>query len=553
MKTTFLNCGLLIITIGSVTILIDSDKAVAQDYPELSIVDSTPSPPEELPTPALIQPAESNDNSGYQALEQGPVHEAFAAPVSIDPTAGTRVFDQPPPKPIDEQPPEADVAGMKWIPGYWSWSDEVEDYVWVSGLWRKVPQGRTWTPGFWSETQSGHHRWTSGYWAAGNAAAGNAAAGNAAAGNAAAGTMNYVPLPPRSIDNGPSTPAPGEDYFWVPGNWEYVNHDYRWRSGYWRLSQGDWVWQPACYVYTPRGYLLVDGYWDYLPPDRGRLYAPVTFYNPIYLQPNYVYRPCYPLADSSSVLLNLFIRPGYSHYYYGNFFGPSNASRGYRPWYDVGYSSGYITPWLGNYDRMYRKSGIDFVGSMRRYEEHSHTEWKQKQSKQSSGKKSIVVDVPQIKDAEGLGKRSGNSLDSFIRSDAGRVAFNPNGKPLKDKSYRNLAGPSSSSGELNKSTLKDDFRPDKGQTKSNPSNGSKKNSKSVNKEDHLSPSIQVGPPPAIKQKSNSFPSMPSNEPSSIKGGGKSQGFSSQRSSGEKLKSSPKSGGESKGQGKGKKK
>ena len=187
---------------------------------------------------------------------------------------------------------------------------------------------------------------------------------------------NYLPVPPRSIDNGPSTPPPSEDHFWVPGNWEYVDGDYRWRSGYWSVSQGDWVWQPACYVYTPQGYLSVDGYWDYLPPDRGQLYAPVTFYNPVYLQPNYVYRPRYPLANAASLLLSLFIRPGYPHYYYGNFYGSSYASLGYRPWYDVGFGFGYVTPWFNNYDRLYRRSGIDFVGSMRRYENHSHADWK---------------------------------------------------------------------------------------------------------------------------------------------------------------------------------
>lgn len=439
MKITLLKYVLLLMTVGSVTILIGSAGAMAQNYyPALSGVASEPAPPAEPPTPVFDQPTVSHENLGYLALDQGPVHEAFAAPVVTDPSGGTRVFDRPPPKSIDEQPPETgfDVADMKWIPGYWYWSDEADDYVWVSGLWRKVPQGRIWIPGYWSETQSGHHRWTNGYWANEEVSA---------------GTVNYVPVPPRSIDNGPSTPAPSEDYFWVPGNWEYVLNNYQWRSGYWSMSQGDWVWQPACYAYTPRGYVLVDGYWDYLPQDRGQLYAPVIFYDPIYLQPNYVYRPRYPLADSTSVLLSLFIRPGYPHYYYGDFFGPLHAKHGYRPWYDLGYGSGYFTPWLGNYDRMYRKSGIDFVGSMRRYEDHAHSDWKHMQPKTNSGKNSIAIDGPRMKDARGPGKRSNGSMDAFIRSDAGRVEpgfSNQRGGGEKFKSeFKSGGGPSNGRGK----------------------------------------------------------------------------------------------------------
>jgi WXXGXW repeat (2 copies) len=541
---------LLPLAVGALTILVDHDGVVAQNYPALSGSASEPSPPEEIPTPALEQPAVSEENLGYRALEQGPVHEAFAAPVSTDPSAGTRVFDQPPPKPINEQPPETEssVAGMKWIPGYWAWNDEGKDYVWVSGLWRKVPQGRIWTPGYWSETPSGHHRWTSGYWAGEEITTGAA---------------NYVPVPPRSIDNGPSTPAPGEDYFWVPGNWEYVNQDYRWQSGYWSLSKGDWVWQPACYVYTSRGYLLVDGYWDYLPPDRGQLYAPVTFYGPTYLQANYIYRPRYPLANTASVLLSLFIRPGYPHYYYGDFFGPSYASRGYRPWYDIGYGAGYITPWLGNYDRIYRRSGIDFVGSMRRYEDHSRFDSKQKESKQSSDSKFGVVDVPRMKDVEGLGKRSVGSMDAFIRSDAGRVEFNPSGNSSKDKSNRNFAGPppgnsrstelSASPNDFRKIPPNKEFRSDIGQFDSPKSNGSQKIFKSDDQGDRFSPSLQGGSSSSFKQKSILPPSIQLKESPSSSGGSKLPDFSNQRGSSGKFKSESKSGGgESKGRGKVKK-
>jgi WXXGXW repeat (2 copies) len=209
---------------------------------------------------------------GYSILMQGPVHEAFAAPIANDPSEGTRIHAVAPPQPIQEKPPANTQAGdgTIWISGYWAWSDEANKYVWVSGLYRKSPPGRIWVAGYWSESASGY-RWTSGYWSRENASAEIA---------------QPLPVPPASIDNGPSIPPPGEDYFWLPGQWEYAADQYQWRGGYWTTHHEGWVWQPACYMSTPAGFLYVDGYWDALPTQRGQLYvtrssiSPVTFTNP---------------------------------------------------------------------------------------------------------------------------------------------------------------------------------------------------------------------------------------------------------------------------------
>jgi hypothetical protein len=119
MKFTLLRYALVLTTFGSFTFLGGSNRSVAQNYPAISEVDPAQSPPVEPPGPALQEMPSSDDSLGYQAMLQGPVHEAFAAPVQTDHTLGTRLFDRPPPAVIDEQPPEtkSDVAGMKWIPG----------------------------------------------------------------------------------------------------------------------------------------------------------------------------------------------------------------------------------------------------------------------------------------------------------------------------------------------------------------------------------------------------------------------------------------------------
>lgn len=429
MKITLTRSAVVMFTMVAGSILANSRSSVAQDDAAPADVKTTQNPPAQRPAPVFDESIETDEELGYQALMQGPVHEAFAAPIDSDHTDGVRVLDKAPPKAVDEQPPEdrPEDEAMKWIPGYWAWSDDGGDFVWVSGLWRKTPPGRNWVPGSWSETKSGHHRWTSGYWAGEGTSADNA---------------NYLPLPPKSIDNGPSVSSPSDDSFWVPGQWEYADGDYQWRSGFWSESQGDLVWQPACYVYTPQGYVLVDGYWDYLPPDRGQLYAPIEFYDPVYLQPNYVYRPRYPLADAASLLLSLFVRRGYPHYYYGDFYGSSYFGRGYRPWYDIGFGYGHVTPWLNHYHRKYRRSGIDFVGSMHRYENHARNNQQRAHTRHESGKRSISGGASQGPSKAPAASRRGRSLDDVVRSDIARAPINRNGGPSRSNPGRNFGGSS---------------------------------------------------------------------------------------------------------------
>src|SRR5262245_7388125 len=71
-----------------------------------------PVPPEELP-------------AGSDVLTRGPVHEAFAKPVTTDPQAPLVISKQPP-EPLQELPPAEKPAGANivWVPGYWAWDDD---------------------------------------------------------------------------------------------------------------------------------------------------------------------------------------------------------------------------------------------------------------------------------------------------------------------------------------------------------------------------------------------------------------------------------------------
>ena len=168
----------------------------------------------------LARPAVAQDDpnvgadQGIQVLTRGPVHEAFAEPVVYDPKPGPVIPNQPP-APVEEVPPDQKPEGsnVQWIPGYWSWDDGRNDFIWVSGIWRDIPPGRSWVPGYWDQVEGGF-QWVPGYWAPDNVE-----------------QVQYLPPPPQSLDVGPSSPPPSANATWVPGYWTWEGNRYVWRRG----------------------------------------------------------------------------------------------------------------------------------------------------------------------------------------------------------------------------------------------------------------------------------------------------------------------------------
>ncbi len=275
-------------------------------------------------TPPLPMPFEDNAAAapaGAEVLAQGPVHEAFANPIDVNPQPGPIVVKRPP-DPVEEVPPGQQPEGdnIVWIPGYWAWDDDRSDFLWISGVLRNAPPGQTWVPGYWSEVNGGY-QWTPGFWTA-----------------AAKEEVQYLPQPPQSLEVQASPAPPGENYFWIPGCWLYQDH-YVWRPGYWTMCRPNWIWNPAHYVWTPGGFVFVDGYWDYAVARRGCLFAPVYFSQPLYAQAGFVWTP--------NVLINvglftdhLFVRPAYCHYYFGDYYAARYATIGFQPWFSVGIGAG---------------------------------------------------------------------------------------------------------------------------------------------------------------------------------------------------------------------
>ncbi|MBI1311447.1 hypothetical protein GC176_09080 [bacterium] len=285
--------------------------------PPLAVPSDT-APPAASPSPAspstftpvvpLPEPTAASD-ADVDVTLRGPLHEAFARTVTYDPVPGPLVNRQPP-EPINEVAPDQQPEGSNiiWIPGYWAWNDADDDFLWISGLWRDVPPGRRWVPGYWAQ-QGSAWQWFSGFWV-----------------DADQQSVSYLPQPPESLELGPTSPAPGDNFFWVPGCWEYDGATYRWRPGYWSPFQTNWVWTPASYYPTPLGYVYCNGYWDYQLSQRGAIFASLRFRR----YGSYSYRPSYVL-NPSSLLLHLFVDSRTGFYLYGDWYGYGSAI----PWYQT--------------------------------------------------------------------------------------------------------------------------------------------------------------------------------------------------------------------------
>ena len=276
-----------------------------------------------------------------EILTRGPVHEAFADPYAQDPENAV-VVSREPPEPIDEIPPEYMPEGdnVEWMPGYWGWDDDRDDFIWISGVWRDIPPGQRWMPGAWEQVARGY-QWTPGFWMSDEIE-----------------EVTYLPQPPPSQEEGPSSPAPDDDHFWVPGVWQYTNNDYAWRPGYWAPAYQDWVWVPDCNIWTPYGYVSRSGYWDRSLPNRGVLYSPVYF-------PGYQYNGFVPrqVVSVGPMLIHLFVRPGYRHYYFGDYYGNSYAQFGIVPWLGVRQSPYYqYDPLFAFYQTGYFNGRGGFLG-----------------------------------------------------------------------------------------------------------------------------------------------------------------------------------------------
>jgi hypothetical protein len=291
------------------------------------------------------QPAAAQQE-GVEVLARGPIHEAFAEPIDNRPQQPGQVVPKKPPDPIPEEPPDQKPEGenVQWISGYWSWDEDRSDFIWVSGIWRVSPPARQWIPGHWIQVDQGW-QWSPGFWLA---------VDQVPQQPQQQPQLQFLPPPPEPVQAQASVPAPNPNSVYVPGTWVYRETRYLWQPGYWLDYRPGWVWVPAHYVWTPAGYVFVGGYWDFELRRRGLLFAPVAFTQPLWARPAWFFRPRYVVYDDF-LMGSLFIRPGYNHYYFGDYFEPAYRRRGFVSWLDFSVGRTRFDPLYSYYRWHYRE------------------------------------------------------------------------------------------------------------------------------------------------------------------------------------------------------
>lgn len=256
-----------------------------------------------LPAPTPVVPP------GVEVLARGPVHEAFATP-STDPQPPLLIPRKPPP-PLPEMPPDERPEGdVIWVPGYFAWDDERQDFLWVSGCWRVTPAGMQWVAGYWRQVGQQWQR-VPGFWTP-----------------VQASQPSYYPAPPAAPQVADPGPAPAPNMFYAPGYWSLLGDRYAWRAGSWTAVRPGYVYVPSQCRWTANGYVFVPAYWDLAVSQRGLLYAPVLVDLAV-VDARFVYTPGYAVTDML-LLDSLFVRPSFGQYYFGDYYGPRYRGLGFE-------------------------------------------------------------------------------------------------------------------------------------------------------------------------------------------------------------------------------
>jgi hypothetical protein len=345
-------CGLA--ALGMVCVM--GESAWGQGSPQdENLVPAVPPPPS-APSAPSASAADPAAQTGVEVMTRGPINEAFAQPIN---TGAQRplVVPKKPPEAIDEQPPDAKPADANeaWIGGYWGWDDDRKDFLWVGGVWRVPPPGRQWVPGYWTQI-SGGFQWVPGFWTP-----------------TGVQEVAYQPEPPESLEQGPTSNPPGDEYFWTPGCWRWRQTRYAWQPGFWAVAQPGWLWVPASYCWSPRGWVFCNGYWDYPLGHRGLVFAPVYFAAGILHRPHFVFSPTITL-DAGLLNFYLFTRPNYCHYYFGDYYAAGYDGLGIFPWFGVrAYRSYVCDPLFSYYECYNRRRDPDWLVNLNGWHQYYRT------------------------------------------------------------------------------------------------------------------------------------------------------------------------------------
>ncbi|QDU57779.1 YXWGXW repeat-containing protein [Aeoliella mucimassa] len=315
--------------------------AACCSLPAATLVAQLPPPP--TPDYSVQQNELSHQ---FTELSRGPIHEAFAQPFGG--SQSSFVINRQPPAKVSEVPPSIGPQSreFQWIPGYWGWEPADERFVWVSGVWRLPPEGKVWKPGYWERVDGGY-AWGSGYWSDGS------------------DLLVLAEQPPEPREENPGA-QPTPSHIWVPGCWQPGRERFEWRPGFWAQGYDGLVWMPMRYSWTPQGYVVVPGYWDYQLEDRGVLYTPVVMNENV--TSSYRYSPT-SVVMVDRLPVHLFINMNYGHYCFGNYYDYRMPRNNFVAWttYNQGY---YYDPLRMFYTTFHRDRFRQFQTRHDYYRDH---------------------------------------------------------------------------------------------------------------------------------------------------------------------------------------
>ncbi|MDE2508336.1 MAG: YXWGXW repeat-containing protein, partial [Planctomycetota bacterium] len=289
-----------------------------------------------------------SSSSGVKAMIEGPLHEAFLSPMK---DGVAQHVAKAPPEPITERPAvDPPNASAQWIDGYWEWDAAKNDYLWVTGTWRVPPPGRFWVNGYWKRDDKGWYR-VAGFWS-----------------DRKTDRLDFRKFgpPAQRPDENPG-PAPDDQHFWVPGQYQPDGDGVLWKPGFWAKAQPGWSWVPAQCVKQPEGWAFQEGFWDRTLEDRGTLFAPAEVSQDA-RKPETVYQPYTEVSpELYGMLYGAYGRPnsyydGYPGCSYdadGRFYAYANyGSLGtYQGYLDYPYNSGVGSPYYASQPQTYAYAG----------------------------------------------------------------------------------------------------------------------------------------------------------------------------------------------------
>jgi hypothetical protein len=106
---------------------------------------------------------------------------------------------------------------------------------------------------------------------------------------------------------------------------------------------------------------------------RGVLFAPAYFSNAAYRHPNFFYSPSV-VVNSDLLTFYLFVRPNYSHYYFGDYFAADYDAVGIYPWFALRRQAGYsYDPLLTYYNWSHSRSDPHWVENLKGWHDYYRT------------------------------------------------------------------------------------------------------------------------------------------------------------------------------------